>query len=233
MVLRPLHDGTLDSAEDREHSLLYFESLRSQLQSVKTRLLNEFGDNEVVLLHLYNTELETALSPTFLHNSKLTVKERDSLYAGLESIKSWFTVFFTITPAAYIGFPFSIFSQLIRCLTTLYRLMILEDPAWDENRVWKTTDALLILDRVINSMEQVAILAGLDNSDSSEGDTFSRLAQLLQSLRPGWEARLQSDDLVSSTIPDPQNVDGYSFLDSFGMEIFDNDWLTDFILPSN
>lgn len=186
---------------------------------------------EAVFLHLYSTELEVALSPTFIHTNQLTFQQRKSLNAGLESIKSWFDVFFTITPAAYIGFSFSICSQLIRCLSTLYRLTTLYDSSWDENGVWKTADLLRILDRVINNLEQVAILAALDNSDSPERDAFSRSAQMFRSLRPGWEANLGPDDL--STIPTPQNVNGTFPPDALAVEFFDNDWLMDLLLSPN
>jgi hypothetical protein len=116
---------------------------------------------------------------------------------------------------------------------TLFRFITLDDPTWDENGIWKTVDPFLILDRIINNMEQVAILAGLDTSDSPEGDIFSRLAQMFRSLRPGWEAKLRPDDLVLSTIPTPQNVNEISLLDSLGVDFFDNDWLMDFHLPPN
>ncbi|KAK9344639.1 hypothetical protein V1522DRAFT_393226 [Lipomyces starkeyi] len=82
------------------------KNLHSELQGVRTSLLAGSKDNEVVLLHLYSTELEAALSSTFLHSNQLTSQQR--LNAGLETIKSWLDVFFTITPAAYIGFPLHI-----------------------------------------------------------------------------------------------------------------------------
>ena len=184
---------------------------------------------EAVLLHLYSTELETTLSPTFLHTNQSLFPERKSLIAGFESIKSWFDVFFTITPAAYIGFPFSILSQLLRCSMTLYRLTTLVDPSWDENGVWKTADPLLILDRVINNLEQATILAGLDNSGSLEKDVFSRAAQMFRSLRPGWEAKMGPDDL--STITIPQNCNDTFPPDALEVDFLDNDWLMD-LLPS-
>lgn len=186
---------------------------------------------EVILLHLYSTELDVALSPSIFHGAQLALHQRKSLYAGLESIKSWFDIFFTITPAAYIGFPFSIFSQLVRSLTTLYRLTTLSDPTWDDNGVWETADLLLILDRVINNMEQVAVLAGLDNRKAPERDIFSRAAQMFRSLRPGWEANLGPHNRLPSTVPTAQNVSDVSLLDALGVEFFDNDWLMELLLP--
>jgi hypothetical protein len=59
-----------------------------QLIMVSTHIIAE-----VVFLHLYSTELETALSPTFLYANQLTFQQRKSLIAGLESIKPGLTSF--------------------------------------------------------------------------------------------------------------------------------------------
>jgi hypothetical protein len=185
---------------------------------------------ETILLHLYSAEIDTALPPRFLHTNQLTFQQRKSLHAGLESIKSWFDIFLAISPAAYIGFPFSIFSQLVRCITTLCRLTTLDDPSWDQNGVCKTADPFLTLERVINNLDQGAIIAGLGNSESIEKDIFSRAAQMFRSLRPGWEAKRDLGD--PSTIPIQQNANDAFAPDALASEFFD-DWLTDLLLPLN
>lgn len=187
---------------------------------------------EVVFLHLYSAEMEAALSPSFLHSNQLTFQQRKSFVAGLESIKSWMNVFFTISPAAYIGFPVFIFSQLLRCLMTLRRLATLEDLTWDENNTLKSVDTIAILDRIISNMEQVKILAVLDTSGSTEGDMFSRLAQIGRSARSGWEGKLRQDSLEPPTTSSHQNFNDAFLLDSLGVEFLDNDWLTDILLPN-
>lgn len=186
---------------------------------------------EALLLHLYNSELEISLSPTCLRTNQLMLHERKYLNAGIEALKSWFEVFFKITPAAYIGFPFSIYTQLVRALNTLYRLTTLSDPSWNENGVWKTSDPLLILDRVINNMEQVEEFAGLDNSDSPEKGAFSQTAEIFRSLRPAWEAKLKPKDLSNISIP--PSIDETSPPDPLAIEFFDSDWLMDLLFSPN
>ncbi len=191
---------------------------------------------EVVLAHLYSTELtinEIALSQAPIITTYPNFEQLKCLYACIESIKSWFEVFFAIPPIAYIAFPFSIFSQLVHCLVTLYRLSTLNDPAWDKSGVQKTADLLLILDHVINNMEQVTILAGLDNSDSTEGDVFSRTAKMFRSIRLGWEAKLGPDDLMVSTVLTPQNTNETPLPEAFEVDFSDNDWLMNFLFSPN
>ena len=242
--LGTVYDEALESTEHRRESpSLYPKTICSQLRDIKTELLAQPQTDckllstirciipahivtGAVILHLYSTELDTVLPLKLLHTNQPIFQQRKSVNAGLESIKSWFEVFFLMTPAAYAGFSFPILSQLVRCLATLCRLKTLDFPSWHENGVLNTTESLLILDRVINNLEQVAIVAALDNSDSPERDVFSRTAQTFRSLRPRWEARLGPNDLsnipISETFPP----------NAFEFDFFDNDWLMD-LPPTN
>ncbi|KAI1642323.1 uncharacterized protein F4817DRAFT_353233 [Daldinia loculata] len=219
-----LYDGA------REPTYTYLEGLYSQLQDIKESVLCKPQRNEVLLLHLYSAELETTLSP-FLHGKPLT-SQRETVNASLTSIKSWFDVFFTLTPDTYIGFPSSILSQLLRCLVTLYRLRIMSDPARVGDGAG-VMDPLLILDRVVSNMEQVEVLGGLDNGGVQERDIFFRAAQMFRALRPGWEAELRSKELALSNITIPQNFDDIPLQDFLGMDFLDIDWITDLYIPPN
>ncbi|KAL9107001.1 MAG: hypothetical protein Q9227_008037 [Pyrenula ochraceoflavens] len=211
---------------------VYLESLLSQVQDIRGGLLSNSKTNGSPPCNNPFAELDVSLSPTFLHTHHLTLHQRKHLITGFESIRSWFNVFFTITPAAYVGFPFSIFSQLAGCLMTLYRLSTLDDPTWDENGVLKSESPLRILDRVVNNMEQVATFVGLDNSDSPDGDIFSRVAQMFRSVRPSWESNLRRDDVVRSNVDTPPSLDEPVFSDTLGLDVFDPNWLMDlYLLP--
>ncbi|KAE8451746.1 hypothetical protein EG329_003203 [Mollisiaceae sp. DMI_Dod_QoI] len=120
MALSALHKATESTEHTREPPPLYLQNLQSQLQAIKIKLLAQPDTTEAVVLHLYSLELETALSSTFLHTNHLTFQQRKSRNAGLELVKSWFDVFFTISPAAYIGFSFSILSQLVATPLSIY-----------------------------------------------------------------------------------------------------------------
>jgi hypothetical protein len=185
---------------------------------------------EVVLAHLYSTELtinEIALSKAPIISNDSDFQRLESLYACLNPIKSWFDVFFTISPAAYIGFPFSMFSQLAHCLTALYRLSTLDDPAWDKDIVQNTANLLLISDQVANNMGRVTGLAGLDN-DSTEGDVFTRAAKMAEYIRLGWEAKLDVEPRRPA-IPTRQNVDG-TIPEVLPIDFSDEAWLTDILV---
>ena len=253
VTLSTWYDGAMETAEHvKAPPSFYFQALHSQLQEVKNKFPPQSQRNgklsltndsvlsnnfvEVVLAHLYSTELtinEMALSqvPITTHHSNF--QQMESLFACVKSIKSWFEVFFTIPTTAYIGFPFSIFSQLVRCLVTLWRLSTLNDPAWDKNGVQKAVDLLLTMDHVINNMEQATTLAGLDNSNIAEGDVFSRTAKLFRSIRHGWEAKLGPEEPIVSTIPTPPTANETSLPEPFPVDFADSDWVMDFLLTQD
>lgn len=164
---------------------------------------------ESILLHLHSVCVETALSATIADTNWTTPQQRQSLNAGLEAIMSWVEVLFTMDLATYINTSFSNITQLVRCvryLIIIHPLTTFGDPSWDENGVWKTVDPLLIVDRIINNLEQVAVLANLDNNSNPGGDVFSQGAELLRSLRPG--------------LPDDP---------SLAVDFFSDDWLMGFL----
>ena len=119
---------------------------------------------------------------------------------------------------------------MARYLTTLYRLTSLKDQTCNENGVFKTADAILISNRVINNLEQVSILNGLDECESNGGDVFSRAAQTVRSFQAEWKAKLGTEDLVPPTIPTPQIVNEIPVPDAFVGDFSDTDWLTDLVL---
>ncbi|KAI4285158.1 MAG: hypothetical protein L6R35_004724 [Caloplaca aegaea] len=234
----PWNDGAIKTAEHSNVPLcFYLNALQSQLQEVKSKIPPYLKDNEIVLAHFYSTQLtinETVLSSLPSSNNQADFQPVERLYACIESVKSWFEIFFTIPPIAYVGFPFSIFSQLVRCLSTLYRLSTLEDPAWERKSVQKTADLLVIFDQVIKNMEQVAAIAGQDNNGSIGEDTFSRTAKMFRSIRPGWEAKLGGlDSETVSTLPTLPVGTDIPLPEVTLTEPMDKDWLMDLFLPPN
>ncbi|KAJ5593833.1 C6 transcription factor [Penicillium hispanicum] len=100
-----------------------------------------------------------------------------SLYAA----KSWLDVFYTIPPAAYVGFPFFLWFQLVRCIVILKHLSTFEDPAWDRQAVRNTVDMLTLLEW----MAEKAELASREVGEQSDDDLFQRVSRMLR-LSQGW-----------------------------------------------
>ncbi|KGO59266.1 Major facilitator superfamily domain, general substrate transporter [Penicillium expansum] len=206
------------------------ERFLSKLDNIKSDIFNTAPKN-VIFLHFYSIELETALSAMLFSSNQSVISQEMFLRTGLKSIIAWFDVFFMIPPIGYIGFPFSIFSQLVRSLTTLYRFATLDESMWDKYHVRKIANPLLILNRVISNFEQVPTVAKLDNCHSAEGDVFSRSTRIFRSLRSEWESKLGPGNATFPIVP-ASHHDGIPLFDPLGEQVLDNDWFME-LLSSN
>ncbi|PYH97320.1 hypothetical protein BO71DRAFT_396305 [Aspergillus ellipticus CBS 707.79] len=100
----------------------------------------------------------------------------ECLWRSLYAVKSWLDVFYTIPPAAYVGFPFFFWFQFVRCLVILKHLSTFDDPAWDLQAVRNTVDMHALLDW----MAEKAELASQEAGERSDDDLFRRVGRMLR-----------------------------------------------------
>lgn len=118
--------------------------------------------------------------------------------------------------------------QYARALVTLYRLSVLEDPAWDRNMVRNTANILEILDQLSYCMKTCADSL---NVRQEEWNIFERGAKMNQSIKQGWEPKLMEiwypnvpandmggDFVTPNSTLEPLPIDGLD--DMWMMEIF-------------
>jgi len=224
----PWYDKDIEHAEfGRAPRAFYLMALQSQLQEVRRKIPSELQRDEIVLLHVYSTEVtihENALTKAPIISNNSDFQRLDNLHACLDSIKAWFGVFFKIPVASYLSLPFSIFSQLAHCLIDLYKLSTLDDLSWDKNVVRNTANVLLILDQIVNNVERVNVLAGMDQNNT-ETDLFTIAGKMFRSVRLRWGANLGVQP-SEPAIPTAQNVDE-TMTEAFSMDLYDDVWLTD------
>src|SRR4051812_5598566 len=77
----------------------------------------------------------------------------EGLYTCLQCIKAWCDILFTKMPSGITEFGAAVFHQLSGCVFALYRLYLINDPAFDTQYVRKTVDFGLIIDRLIDSLQ--------------------------------------------------------------------------------
>ncbi|GKZ30329.1 hypothetical protein AbraIFM66950_008751 [Aspergillus brasiliensis] len=185
---------------------IYTHTINSQLQQTQSKLTPHSQRYRILNLHHSNTHLtihESALlkpsSTTQTPNPpSLTthLHHLESLHACLSATTTWITTFLAIPPAEYAGFPFPIFSQLVRNLAALYRLSVLDDnddynSAWDRGLVRRTINLMGVMDRLIGNLGQAAALARLEargedeNEDENENVFFYSIGKY-EAVRLKW-----------------------------------------------
>jgi len=209
----------------------------------------------IVLAHIHTAEIlihHMGLAQITKASTGLGFQRIKSLNSCLQALKAWFDSFLNIPSSSYIGLPFSIVSQTVRCLGLLYHLSALDEPGWSREDVQATANVIDITTRVANNMEQVrdrmyslenhpdaditcfqvVLLAGIDNTESPDGDVFSRTAKRFRAMASKWSERLRPVDVP---IPEAQMAqpDLLGIPDPLDFDWSDNSWMMDFSTMPN
>lgn len=219
----PWHEGQNDATgSTRAPTTFYLKALQAQLQDFRMKLCPEIQDNEVLLLHLYSTEIkvhELALSKATIISNSPGFQQLDSLFVCLHATKKWFDLFLSLPHDSFVGFSISLFTQLAQCIITLFRLLTFDDSIWDRGLARETANLTLILEQVVQKLTQVKAVARLDHGDLEGKDIFSGTARTLESIKVWWDSRLAAESTnntgLNETLTEP-------FLD-----FQDDMWLTD------
>ncbi|KAK9310998.1 Zn(II)2Cys6 transcription factor [Lipomyces starkeyi] len=209
----------------------YRKGLQSRLEETKRDISLQSHQNEVMLLHLYSTELtinesEISKEPSPFNTPNFQRIER--LQACLSSIRSWFDTLFKLSLSEYFAFSFLTFSQLFHTTILLFRISTLDDPSWDKAAARKVIDPLFVIDQVADSMAKVAETLGLEN-DLVERNMFTIYSEVMRSMKKGWEGKLaesskpegSSKQQRTSEIPETLPID---FSDDLWFRDILNSW---------
>ena len=118
----------------------------------------------------------------------------DCLWRCLHAVKSWLDVFFTISPTAYVGFPFFYWFQLVRCIIILKHLSTFNDPAWDPQVVKNTVD----IQQVLEWMAEKAELASKESGEQSDDNLFQQVSIMLRKSQEWINARQKRPEGATS-----------------------------------
>ena len=143
-------------------------------------------------------------------------------------------IYFTIPAIQHYGFPFTITSQIVRCLQLLYQISTLDDPAWNSSDVRSSIDILATMDLVISNLSQVPAMVSLSSPEDSGEDVFTRSAHQFRSLRTSWAAALSHRAEPSSSTTMPENLaiaGGYGVPEEWEISWLSGDWWAEFPLP--
>jgi hypothetical protein len=113
----------------------------------------------------------------------------ESLYACLQATKSWFDLFFSLSPTLYPSLPIQVLAQMSHAIVTSYRIATFEHPDWDLEMARQTVNPSIILNQIVENFSQVKDLASLDCGGNSIGDTFSEVSKRITSVKAWWDSK--------------------------------------------
>ena len=146
---------------------------------------------DTLLSHISYTELaihEIAIAKpkAAFHGIMSDMQRYEALEACLSAVKDWFDRHFSIPSYVYIGMTFGYWWNMAHCLWTLYRLTVLDDPAWDRRAVRSRVDLFAILDQLKVGFEEVAAQRRLESGSAVEEDSFSKFVKMAWTMKNNW-----------------------------------------------
>jgi hypothetical protein len=139
---------------------------------------------------MYNADVtinEIALGPSAIPHLP-DLQRLDGLYTSLQSTKSWLDIWMEFKPEQYFQLPSTVFFQFIRCIINLYRLTVLEDPAWSQSVVRETANVIEYLDRNIAMLNDCPEYIALE--EGKEMNMLEKGLRMFTGLRNTWEPKL-------------------------------------------
>ncbi|KAK3381906.1 hypothetical protein B0H63DRAFT_215775 [Podospora didyma] len=192
LILEQLTRATLQSQDSGPPSL-FLSALQSQLQKVKGQLPVNLQQNDIIMSHLHYTELaiqETALAKPRPSSSFMPDLERyEILETRLRALKNIFDLHFSIPNYIYVGLTFAYWCQITHAMVSLYRLLLMNDPACDRRAIQSQLDIVEVCDRLTREFEEVAATRRLNGGgpgSSVEEDVFVRSAKLVPLMKNHW-----------------------------------------------
>ena len=210
----------------------FIKSLTMQLRDVRTKS-NSLSQKQQEELEFFilNTELtiyEAAQELPLTSNSdNIPHKKITTFLHALYTIKAWLDKFFNIPQSAYPDVTFSMFSQFIHCIVSLFRLSTIDDPNWDRDAVKQTVDLVQVIERFAANVEKVRDARNLV-IDNDEEDMFTKSTVLMRRLAAAWSAEIAAVGVRQNpeqAVPEielpPELMD---------LDMLDGEWLTEMFL---
>ena len=188
----------------------------------------------IIVLSLIVTELDIheciANPETPLDSHGLSVFDNLSRYnEQLRCLKDWWELFLTISPEKFPDASFSILTQLIHCIVSLFRLTTLCHPDWDRVLARSTADITEYLQTFAGIAEDAHQQVGLlcDKSD----DIMIKTAQTMRNLRQFFLNMMIAKDSVADTTEDAAFDFNQPIPEMMDLDFWSSQWLTDMVVP--
>lgn len=183
------------------------------------------------MCYIHSTELaiydfSLSSNETLAHRQNFDLLE--SRYICLSALESYFEVFLTLSPSHYTGFTTPMLLQVTHCLYCLYKLMSINDPAWDNAAIIKKVDLIGICQQIAQTFKDAAVIAGII-CDGPE-DVLIKLSTVIDSAKCHWEPKLAAQVIGHETSWNGQDLSPMQ-LEDLTAASSEEIWLTDLLAP--
>ncbi|KAH6617733.1 hypothetical protein B0J18DRAFT_371625 [Chaetomium sp. MPI-SDFR-AT-0129] len=170
-------------------------SLRTQLQATAAQLPPHLKHNDTILSHISYAELAihepalnklTATGPHAKHGTFASIQRYEALEACLNAIHDWVDRHFSIPSYVYVGMTFTYWWNMAHCMLMLYKLSVLDEPAWNRRAVRQRLDLLAVCDRLGAGFDDISGPRNELTGPTLEEDSFAKFAKMVRAMKANW-----------------------------------------------
>nr|KAK5451282.1 hypothetical protein LTR18_001301 [Exophiala xenobiotica] len=193
--------------------------LESELQQLRSSLVEGERQNAILLLHFYAIEIflyQTALNgdvePALY--GMYPFSRLHILYACLNSTKLCFETAYTLPPSQWFDLPWSVWSLLGHAIVVLSRLSLLQAEGWDQEYVRRTINFSGTMDALAQQLDIARVLAesqsfqiGHNQLPRVVPQVFLTYSAKLRRVKASHEAKYMAQSMNSHPMPDLPPMD--------------------------
>ncbi|KAI5462859.1 hypothetical protein BGZ63DRAFT_379866 [Mariannaea sp. PMI_226] len=185
----------------RPPPILYIKSFLARIEAVKKEVRADLLENKIIKSYLSNAFLVINNLPLFSQANPNVLPglaefgRTECVFACLHAIEQGFDNWFCFNIEELFGMSMAVMLHFGINTHFLYRLSIIEDPAWDRAAVRKALDLIQILERGAERVGSVPQAVGLQTNG---GDFFTSSAATLRNAIPMWRRAFANTDATSA-----------------------------------
>lgn len=150
---------------------------------------------DTILSHISYAELAihepamTKLPLTGPHANRgalASIQRYEALEACLNAVHDWFDRHFSIPSYVYIGMTFTYWWNMAHCMLMLYKLSVLDEPAWNRRAVRLRLDLLAVCDRLGVGFDDISGPRNESTGPTLEEDSFAKFAKMVRAMKVNW-----------------------------------------------
>ncbi|KAI1352114.1 hypothetical protein F5Y01DRAFT_280702 [Xylaria sp. FL0043] len=188
---------------------IYIKYFQQCLETIKSELPESLKDNRLATsLIMYAEMLITELpfsnwnyppeSGAPSRSRPIDLARVEASFVSLQTSKAFLEHFLTFEVPDFVGFSFPVLLNFFRAAHILYRLRVMDDPAWDRSAVTRSIDLLAALGLVANRFNQLPGLYSFLTETDAEGNEvtnfYIKCARTFSGTLPMWRAHFAQAD---------------------------------------
>ncbi|KAJ5180594.1 zn 2cys6 transcription factor [Penicillium capsulatum] len=171
--------------------VLHLRALRNEFRTQAQSYPSHIEDREILQLQKYVVEImihENGLYNAFWEAPSSTNERIDVLWTLLQSIKSFFEIFWNLSDLAIHEIPYSSWGLSTYVILIFSRLSMLECPGWDHEVAKDNIEFVAVLDALIAKTMSASDYGAARWLSGAQDEVCRRILEKLRFIKSWWQA---------------------------------------------